>query len=109
MGQLGLTQKLTVVAQDPSVRIGNGRRSILLSALDVPAEVLEPGPVGYRVQVIDYDASTETLYQPRRYRPGEDPYRDVTDAQILGDPCFHAQNVYAVAMCTLARFELAQP
>ena len=44
------TQRLTIVAQDPSVRTG---RRILTAEVDIPAEELLPGPRGYHVSVID--------------------------------------------------------
>lgn len=103
---------LTIIAQDPAVTDAEGR--ILRARIEVPAEVLAAGPWGHRVQVIDYDASTHTLYAPRDDGYGEiedgsyvDPYRDASDEQLLGDPQFHAQNVYAIAMRTLATFEKA--
>ena len=49
------TRKLTIIAQDPSVQ-DQGR--VVTAQIDVPAEKLWPGPTGYRVHVIDYDAST---------------------------------------------------
>ncbi len=105
-------RKMRIVAQDPSVAVG-GR--ILTAEVDVPAEELAPGPRGYRVHVIDYDASTGHLYAPLAYLPPvpkskrwlENPAAEVSDAVILGDPGFHAQNVYAIVMRTLARFEFA--
>jgi hypothetical protein len=108
-GPLRRTQKLTIIAKDPSVRI-DGR--ILTAKLDVPAEELSPGPWGYRVQVVDYDASTGLLYPPLEYRTlgvgaYNDPYCNEPDEILLGDPGFHAQNVYAIVMRTLARFEYA--
>ncbi len=48
------TQELTIIAQDPSVKI-NGE--ILTAQVSIPAEELAPGPRGYRVQVVDYDSS----------------------------------------------------
>src|SRR5688572_22090585 len=104
------TRTLTVVAQDPGVR--DARERILTTRVSVPAEELLPGPWGYRVQVIDYDSSTRTLYGPLDYPPAvdgqyPDPYLDPTDEQILTDPRFHAQNTYALVMRTLARFEFA--
>src|SRR3954467_1921056 len=67
---------LTPIAQDPSVRIGG---KILVTELTIPAEELLPGPCGYRVNVIDYDSSTDTLYKPavfKQLNSGElvDPY-----------------------------------
>jgi hypothetical protein len=105
------TRSLTIIAQDPSIRPG-GR--ILRAVVDVRAENMAAGPWGHRVQVIDFDASTGTLYQPldpARYEgPGgipRDPFSDVTDRQLLEDPRFHAQNVYAIVMRILGRFEFA--
>lgn len=103
------TQKLTIIAKDPSVKIDG---KILTAQVDVPAEDLAPGPRGYRVQVIDYDASMGILYPPLVYRLLEngqynDPFKDEDDETLLGDPSFHAQNVYAIVMRTLTRFEHA--
>lgn len=100
------TRKLTIVAQDPSVRLND---RIVRAQVDVPAEEIGAGPWGYRVHVVDYDASTDTLYKPIEYDPldGSDPFARATDAQLMKDPTFHAQNVYAIVMRTLARFEFA--
>lgn len=97
-------RKFTIVAQDPSVRIG-GR--ILTEQIVVPAEVMVAGPGGYRVQVTDYDISSRTLYKPLPVSLDEDPFLNVGNRQILSNPNFHAQNVYAITMRTLARFEHA--
>lgn len=102
------TRKLTILAQDPAVT-RNGK--LVRAVVEVPAEQLLPGPCGYRVNVVDYDASTNTLYQQLNLASAlideDDPYRDVTDEVLLSDPRFHAQNVYAIAMRILARFEFA--
>jgi hypothetical protein len=103
------TRRLRIIAQDPSVRV-NGK--ILTAHVDVPAEELAPGPWGYRVHVIDYDASTGTLYKPLEYpRPRDgafaDPFETTTDRELLSSPGFHAQNAYAIVMRILARFEFA--
>lgn len=114
------SRTLTVIAQDPSIKF---RGQILTAELTVPAEELLAGPCGYRVNVIDYDASTGTLYKPMIYGRSldgkyEDPFafkqsrRTSVRARrlqqrLLGDPRFHAQNVYAIAMRTLAQFEFA--
>jgi len=101
------TRKLTIVAQDPGIRHNN---SIVTAEVDIPAEELGKGPRGYRVHVIDYDASTRTLYKPYEYKSTKsdkypDPFKEVTKHTLLHDPGFHAQNVYAIVMRTLARFE----
>jgi len=106
------TRRLTIIAQDPGVRV-NGR--ILTTQVDIPAEEVAPGPRGYRVQVVDYDTSSGVLYQPRKYKtlPDgsyvdpflEDPSQP--NDYMVTDPRFHQQNVYAIVMKTLARFEFA--
>ena len=113
------TQRVTIIAQDPSVRL---KGHILTAEVDVPAEELIPGPCGYRVNVIDYDATANVLYEPAVLTFDadgkiEDSFfleKDASaaqkrkrDARLLADPKFHAQNVYAIAMRTLARFEFA--
>jgi hypothetical protein len=72
---------------------------------DVPFEAgLEPGPCGDLVQVVDFDATRNTWYQPV----------DLNDVAVLGqdgmrpmesDPRTHQQIVYAVAMSVIERFE----
>ena len=110
MNSLPRTRRLKIVAQDPSIKSDDGK--ILTANIDIPAEDFTHGPAGYRVHVIDYDSSTDTHYIPLSYpalQNGnyEDPFDKITDRQILEDPNFHAQNVYAIIMRTLARFEFA--
>src|SRR5690606_13791441 len=68
---------------------------------------------GYRVQVVDYDAASDTLWKAREYLPEAggaclaDPFEKATDKELLADPTFHQQNVYAIVMRILARFETA--
>jgi len=89
---------------------------IVRAQVDVPAETLQQGPWGYRVQVVDYDAAADTLWQPAIYSMNNgvvvDPFangkkRRVPDRQLLSNPQFHQQNVYAIVMRILARFEHA--
>ncbi len=98
------TRKLRIIAQDPAVRSGG---EILTDEVEIPAEALDPGPRGYRVQVVDFDASTSTLYRPLRTGLGDDPFRNASSSRLVADPHFHALNVYAIVMRTLARFEYA--
>jgi len=103
------TRKLTIIAQDPSIRV---RGKILRTQVEIPAEDLQPGPWGYRVQTLDFDSSTGTFYKPLKYPEladgdNDDPYKKASDAKLLSDPNFHAQNVYAIVMRILARFEFA--
>ena len=111
------TRVLTVVAQDPLFKYPEGHEKagrIVTARVRVPAETLAPGPCGYRVHCIDYDATTNTYYDtslPREVddkgRPLQSPFDDPDDATILGNPSFHCQNAYALVMHTLARFEYA--
>ena len=103
------SRPLMIVAQDPSVLDHDGEP--LLTSVDVPAEELAPGPCGYRVRVIDYDSSTGTLYQPLKEARNRGAYIDQfagkSAEELLKDPQFHQQNVYAITMRTLGRFEFA--
>ncbi len=111
------TRKLTIVAQDPSVRM-SGR--ILTAEVEIPAEELLPGPCGYRINIIDYDSTNNVLYDPAEleFRAGNylDPFSKRSlqagtaaafNRSLLKNPKFHAQNAYAIAMRILARFEFA--
>jgi len=102
------TRQITVVAQDPSVRRDS---KIVMARIDVPTEDLAAGPMGYRVQVVDFDATrrvfhgehdlpTSVDHEPKTWHAG-DPQKIETDFR------FHAQNTYALVMKTLARFEFA--
>lgn len=91
-----------MVAQSPHVLEA---RKILTAEIEVVYEELEPGPIGARVHVVDYDATTGTLYRPARLAEGD--VAAPTNATIRGDPAFHAANVYGLVAHTLARFERA--
>jgi hypothetical protein len=100
------TRRMSVVAQDPGF-VRSGR--ILMTELDVPAEDLLPGPIGYRVQVVDYDSSNGDYHGAHQLPDeGHEP-ASWTEGRpsLVKDRRFHAQNVYALVMKTLARFEFA--
>jgi hypothetical protein len=103
------TRSFTIVAQDPEIKDSDG--NILTATVQIPAETVAPGPCGYRVHVIDYDSSTATHYIPLAYQKRQaeyvDPFQKPGNELILTNPNFHAQNVYAIIMRTLARFEFA--
>jgi hypothetical protein len=72
----------------------------------IPFEQLRPGPVGEYVEVIDFDPASDCWYEPV----------DLGDERIAsqhglppseGNPQFHQQFVYAVAMKTIRHFERA--
>ncbi|MGZ4790470.1 MAG: peptidase M4 [Ilumatobacteraceae bacterium] len=96
------TRSLQVYTVDPSAGsyIGNH------TTATVPWESLEPGPIGRKVAVIDYDGSNGWYYPPV----------DLDNPLVLSqnglepsesDPRFHQQMVYAVASQTIEMFESA--
>ena len=100
------TRAWTVLAQDPAILAPGGKA--LTTKVWVPAERLEAGPKGHRIHVIDYDATRNLYYKPRQRDLYDDRYENVTAiATLVRDPCFHQQNVYAIAMATLGAFQTA--
>lgn len=96
---------VTIIARDPGLRVSN---RVVRAQVPIPAETLAPGPVGYRVEVVDYDASNDMLYLPSPVPDTDDDwFEKYTDKQLLADPLFHRHNAYALVMRTLARFEFA--
>ena len=72
--------------------------------------------------MIDFDASTDTLYRPLELNSHADPYEapkyeiepetgdgshEEFNRRLLTSPKFHCQNVYAIVMRVLSRFEFA--
>jgi len=96
------TCKYRIVALDPSVR--GPDRNILTAVIEIPNERLAPGPRGYRVQVVDYDASNRILYEPAECREADNLKVPKNPEK---DRAFHARNTYAIVMRVLARFERA--
>jgi hypothetical protein len=70
----------------------------------VPWEKLERGPVGEYVEVVDYDPASKAYYEPLNLE--EHVGTDGLEPDE-GNPQFHQQFVYAVAMTTVRNFELA--
>jgi hypothetical protein len=106
------TRKLTILALDPSVKVG---RNLLRTEIEIPNEPLESGPAGHRVHVIDYDSTAGVMYPPAvlpaelraNHGPPRDPFQNVPDQKLLEDPVFHAMMAYGIIMKILARFEFA--
>jgi hypothetical protein len=99
-------RNLRVYAFDPSLNWQLDTAMINLMTLQVPWEELRPGPVGEYLEVVDVDPASGCCYAPI----------DLDDRFILaadgltpaeGDPQFHQQMVYAVAMMTIHNFERA--
>ena len=107
---------LTVIAQDPSIKYKQGRKKgqIVTARVRIPAESLAPGPCGYRLHCVDYDATSNTYYDTS-IPEDRDLFEEPTDPKgiarynqrLLTDPNFHCQNVYGLMMQTLSRFEFA--
>jgi hypothetical protein len=55
-------RSLTILGQDPALRAADG--TVLTAQVQIPNEELSAGPRGYRVQVVDYDASASRMYTP---------------------------------------------
>jgi hypothetical protein len=106
-------RRLRVFAFDPSIGLQFETASINEVQLPVPWErdakgkdILEPGPVGEYVEVVDHDPASGAFYEPI----------DLNDAAIVAqdglppsesNPQFHQQMVYAVTMRTIRNFEHA--
>lgn len=70
----------------------------------VPYEHVEPGPVGDYIEVIDYDPASDCWYEPVDLA-AEAVASQNGVAPSEGNPQFHQQFVYAVAMKTIRHFE----
>jgi hypothetical protein len=93
---------LRIFASDPMQARTPGNRI----TIEIPNETVTEGPVGSRIEVIDYDGAHDCFYPPVNLNN--------TDILMLNgleptesDPRFHQQMVYAVAMRTLENFERA--
>jgi hypothetical protein len=93
-------------AFDPS--LATSLETALVSAITykVPWEKLAPGPIGEYVEVVDYDPPSACFYAPVDLNhPSILAQNGLTPSE--GNPQFHQQMVYAVAMTTIDRFERA--
>lgn len=106
-------RRLRIYALDPSVAKQLDSVSVYQATLSVPwddkpatADALEAGPVGEYLEVVDVDPASNCVYDPV----------DLNEKTLLaqdgltpseGNPQFHQQMVYAVAMTTIGHFERA--
>ena len=99
-------RRLRVFAFDPSLSTQVETARINQVTIGIPWEPLGKGPVGEYLEVVDYDPATEAFYDPvnleDKYLLAEDGY-----PPSQGNPQFHQQMVYAVAMRTIRNFERA--
>jgi len=70
------------------------------------SEGLAPGPVGEYLEVVDYDPASDCFYEPVNLNDPDILAQDGLPPSE-GNPQFHQQMVYAVAMTTIRNFEKA--
>jgi subtilisin family serine protease len=106
-------RRLQIFATDPGASNRLNTAFINRAVIKVPWEVsggshnvLQPGPVGEYVEVVDVDPASGRVYEPVDLN---DPFLLAQDghAPSVGNPQFHQQMVYAVAMKTIEHFEQA--
>jgi Subtilase family len=106
-------RRLRIYALDPSIGKRLASVSVFQATLSLPwddvpsrASPLLPGPIGEYIEVIDVDPASNRVYEPV----------DLNEKTLLaqdglapseGNPQFHQQMVYAVAMTTIGHFERA--
>jgi hypothetical protein len=100
------SRSLRVYAFDPSFNWQLDTAVINQMTLQVPWEDLDPGPAGEYLEVVDVDPASDCCYAPVDL---DDPHLLAMDGldPAEGDPQFHQQMVYAVAMTTIRNFERA--
>ena len=99
-------RRLKAFAFDPSLNLSLENAVINQVVVPVPWEPLELGPSGSYLEIFDIDPPSGVFYPPLDL---ESPYllaRDGLDPSE-GNPQFHQQMVYAVAMNTITKFENA--
>ncbi|HLL30755.1 MAG TPA: hypothetical protein VK403_07145 [Allosphingosinicella sp.] len=104
-------RRLRVYAFDPQASMQIDTAGINVATIELPWEqrfepALEPGPVNEYLEVIDVDPVSGQFYEPVDLNH---PFVLAQDglAPSEGDPRFHQQMVFAVAMKTINAFERA--
>ena len=107
-------RRLRAYAFDPSLGWQLDTAVLNQATLNVPWEIdpvtrkgiLRAGPVGEYLEVVDYDPSSQCFYAPVDLNH---PHLLAQDglAPSEGNPQFHQQMAFAVAMITIRNFELA--
>jgi hypothetical protein len=106
-------RSIRIYSFDPMLANTLERIGPATATVEIPWEPLDPGPSGLRIQVIDFDGGRRVDGQAQTgfYEP-----IDLDDARIAaqaglrpteGDPRFHQQMVYTVAMRTLEAYDRA--
>ena len=107
------SRRLRIFATDPGASLELNTAFINEATVEVPWEatrssdnLVTPGPVGEYLEVVDVDPASARVYDPV----------DLNNSYLLaqdglspseGNPQFHQQMVYAVAMRTIRNFEIA--
>ncbi len=107
-------RRLRAYAFDPSLSMQLENALVNVVTMKVPWEfeletgkdILQPGPVGEYLEVVDVDPASDCFYAPVDLNQ---PYLLAQDglAPSEGNPQFHQQMVYAIAMTTIRNFERA--
>ncbi len=104
-------RRLKVFSFDPLMGTNLDTLGIAQICIELPwdfadGDLLQPGPVGEYVEVIDYDPGSNCFYEPVNLNH---PHMLAQNGMPLseGDPQFHQQMVYAVVMNTIRHFERA--
>lgn len=98
-------RRLRVYALDPSIAKSLTSVSVNETVLSIKwEENLLPGPVGEYIEVVDVDPASNRLYDPVNLNEPKLLAQDGWTPSE-GNPEFHQQMVYAVAMKTIASFE----
>src|SRR5215203_1348315 len=101
------TRRLRAFAFDP--RLATKSSDAAINEITIPVvfeRALEPGPVGDYLEVVDVDPASDCAYAPVDLNH---PFLLAQDGlqRSEGNPQFHQQMVYAVAMKTISHFEEA--
>ncbi len=100
-------RRLRGYAFDPSLSMRLDTAAINHTVFQLPWEAnLKPGPRGEYVEVVDYDPASACWYEPVDLNATNLLAQDGL-APSEGNPQFHQQMVYAVAMNTITHFERA--
>jgi hypothetical protein len=105
-------RRLRIFSSDPLAAAALETHPVAVATVEIPWEPargsrsLPPGPVGEYLEVVDVDPPSRRFYHPvnleERLLLAQDGL-----APDVGDPQFHQQMVYAVAMRTIEVFEKA--
>ena len=97
-------RRLKVFSLDPAADVSLETSLISRSVLSVPWEDVTAGPTGDYVEVLDVDPSSDAVYEPVDLNHHSLLANDGLNPST-GNPQFHQQMVYAVAMKTIVNFE----